>query len=192
MARLASMLCSVLFPRNQIDNAYAWNKAEVLRRRGWHWNRIVDCGFVVVAQTKCHRPHRTFSTASLTNCVQSKEACYSRHGHRTLLLECGAGGRTNADGERQIVMEYDMEHEFTVKFSLPNPDGHIDEIVGRLGEAGCDDALIGIGAPGRIALKFSREARSSEAAIASAIRDIQKAVPLAELLEVGPGFGRFP
>lgn len=85
-----------------------------------------------------------------------------------------------------------MEYEFTVKFSLPNPDGHIDEIVERLGKAGCDDALVGIGTPGRIALKFSREAKSSEAAIESAIRDVQKAVPLAELIEVGPGFGGSP
>lgn len=82
-----------------------------------------------------------------------------------------------------------MEHEFAVKFSLPKPNGHIDEIVERLGEAGCDDALVGIGTPGKIALKFSREAKSSGAAIESAIRDVQKAVPLAELIEVDPDFG---
>lgn len=75
-----------------------------------------------------------------------------------------------------------MEYKFTVKFGLPNPDD-IDEIIERLGKAGCDDALVGIGTPGRITLKFSREAKSSEAAIESAIRDVQRAVPSAELIE---------
>lgn len=84
-----------------------------------------------------------------------------------------------------------MEYEFTVKFSLPNPYD-IDEIIERLGEAGCDDALVGIGTPGGIVLKFSREAKSSEAAIEGAIRDVQRAVPLAEQIEVGPGVDGSP
>jgi predicted DNA-binding transcriptional regulator AlpA len=85
-------------------------------------------------------------------------------------------------------MEYEMEYEFTVKFKLPNADEDIDAVVERLGSTGCDDALVGIGIPGRVALKFSREAESSEAAILSAIRDVRKALPSAELIEVGPDF----
>lgn len=81
-----------------------------------------------------------------------------------------------------------MEYEFTVKFRLPSADADIDEIVERLGSAGCDDALIGVGTPGRIALKFAREAETAEDAILSAIEDVRKAVPLAELIEVGPDF----
>lgn len=81
-----------------------------------------------------------------------------------------------------------MEYEFTIKFKLPSPDEDMDEIVEKLGAAGCDDALVGVGTPGRIALKFSREAKSSEAAILSAIKDVRKAIPKAELIEVGPDF----
>ena len=54
-----------------------------------------------------------------------------------------------------------------MKFSVPE-DGagkHIE----RLGEAGCDDALIGVGRPGRIALNFDREADSAFAAVAGAV-----------------------
>lgn len=43
-----------------------------------------------------------------------------------------------------------MEYEFTLKFMLA-ADVAVDEIVERLGVAGCDDALVGIGQPGRIA-----------------------------------------
>lgn len=72
-----------------------------------------------------------------------------------------------------------MEYEFTIKFKLPHPDVDVDELVERLETAGCDDALIGMGTPGQMALKFSREAKSTQAAIQSAIRDVQKAVPFA-------------
>ena len=81
-----------------------------------------------------------------------------------------------------------MEYEFTIKFKLPGTGDDIDEVVEKLGNAGCDDALVGIGTPGRISLKFAREAKTSEAAILSAIKDVKKAVPEAELIEVGPDF----
>jgi len=45
------------------------------------------------------------------------------------------------------------EYKFTLKFSLQdNPDAYIE----KLGIEGCDDALIGIGQSGRIALNFTR------------------------------------
>lgn len=72
-----------------------------------------------------------------------------------------------------------MEYEFTIKFKLPDPDEDIDGLVGKLGAAGCGDALVGMGTPGQIALKFSREAESTQLAVESAIRDLQKAVPSA-------------
>jgi hypothetical protein len=56
------------------------------------------------------------------------------------------------------------------------------------GEVGCYDALVGIGQPGRIALNFSREADSAQAAIVSALADVKKALPGAKLIEVGPDF----
>jgi hypothetical protein len=81
-----------------------------------------------------------------------------------------------------------MEYEFTLKLKLAVDDADADEIVERLGETGCDDALVGIGQPGRIALNFTREADSAEQAIISALTDVKNAIPEAKLLEVGPDF----
>ena len=50
------------------------------------------------------------------------------------------------------------EYEFTLKFRLPTPDADPESYLPALAEAGCDDALVGIGQPGRIALDFTREA----------------------------------
>ncbi|MFL6611619.1 MAG: helix-turn-helix transcriptional regulator, partial [Pseudomonas sp.] len=58
--------------------------------------------------------------------------------------------------------------------------------VERLGEAGCDDALIGIGQPGRMALEFTRDAPDAVEAVLSALADVQRAVPSAKLIEVAP------
>ena len=79
-----------------------------------------------------------------------------------------------------------MEYEFTLKYRLSAADSDADELVERLGAAGCDDALLGVGQPGRIALDFSREARSARAAIVSALMAVKKAIPTARLVEVSP------
>jgi predicted DNA-binding transcriptional regulator AlpA len=79
-----------------------------------------------------------------------------------------------------------MEYDFTLRFHLPAGDLDTDQLVERLGEAGCDDALVGVGQPGRIALDFAREAKSAQAAIASALANVKKAVPDARLVEVSP------
>lgn len=55
-----------------------------------------------------------------------------------------------------------MEYEFTLKLKLTADQGETDTLVERLGEAGCDDAVIGIGQPGRIALNFIREGASAK------------------------------
>lgn len=81
-----------------------------------------------------------------------------------------------------------MEYEFELRFKLAGDDTDATEVVERLGEAGCDDALIGVGQPGRIALKFTREAESAKRAVISALEDVKKAVPAAKLIEVGPDF----
>lgn len=77
-------------------------------------------------------------------------------------------------------------YEFRLKFSLPVDESDMDKLVERLGEAGCDDALIGIGQPGRIALDFAREADSAFGAISSAFADIKQVVPDAKLIEASP------
>ena len=74
--------------------------------------------------------------------------------------------------------------EFSLKFSVPE-DG-VDKHIERLGEAGCDDALIGVGRPGRIALNFDRAADSAFAAVAGAVSEVRAAIPEARLIEVAP------
>ena len=79
-----------------------------------------------------------------------------------------------------------MEYIFTLKYQLADDDRDPDGLVERLGEAGCDDALIGIGQPGRLALEFTREADNADAAVRSALVDVRRAVPAARLIEVAP------
>ncbi|TWG79750.1 AlpA family transcriptional regulator [Cupriavidus gilardii J11] len=79
-----------------------------------------------------------------------------------------------------------MEYHFTLKYQLADHDRDADALVERLGAAGCDDALIGIGQPGRLALEFTREAGNAEAAVRSALADVRRAVPSASLIEVAP------
>lgn len=76
--------------------------------------------------------------------------------------------------------------EFTLLYSLPEdqPDGedHLDALF----EAGCDDAIPGIGRKGYIALEFAREADSAKAALESANQSVDAAIPGATLQEVRP------
>ncbi len=81
-----------------------------------------------------------------------------------------------------------MEYIFTLKYQLTEHDNDPDALVERLGEAGCDDALVGIGQPGRLALKFTREAESAQVAVRSALADVKRAVPSATLVEAVPDF----
>ncbi len=79
-----------------------------------------------------------------------------------------------------------MEFIFRLAYHLPDHDADADALVERLAEAGCDDALVGIGQPGRIALEFTREAASAGAALTSALADVRRAIPGARLIEAGP------
>src|SRR5690606_27543650 len=79
-----------------------------------------------------------------------------------------------------------MEYTFTLKFQLVDENGDPSELVERLGEAGCDDALVGIGRRGRLALEFTREANNAAEAVLSALRDVKQAIPSARLIEVAP------
>ncbi|MDN5872113.1 MAG: DNA-binding protein [Nitrococcus sp.] len=81
-----------------------------------------------------------------------------------------------------------MEYTFTLKYRLAEHDSDRDTLVERLGEAGCDDALVGIGQSGRLALEFTRDAAAAEAAVRSALADVQRAVPTARLVEAAPDF----
>ena len=77
-------------------------------------------------------------------------------------------------------------YDFTLTFALPedrsNPGNYLDALY----EVGCDDALVGTGNPGSIALNFSRRAKSAENAIRQAILNVQTAIPDAALIELKP------
>ena len=78
------------------------------------------------------------------------------------------------------------EFEFTLKFGLTSTPLEPDAYIERLGEEGCDDALIGVGQSGRIALQFTRVAENAFNAILSAIKDVKRAIPDAQLIEATP------
>lgn len=63
-------------------------------------------------------------------------------------------------------------YEFIV--TLAAGTEHTDELVEALFEAGCDDGSVW-SSGGRVQIGFSRESESLEAAIRSAVGDIQKA-----------------
>ncbi|OLL32753.1 DNA-binding protein [Burkholderia sp. SRS-W-2-2016] len=81
-----------------------------------------------------------------------------------------------------------MEYVFTLKYRLAAEDSDSDAVVERLGDAGCDDATVGVGQPGRLALLFSREGATAFEAVTSALKNVKRAVPSAQLVEAGPDF----
>ncbi len=78
--------------------------------------------------------------------------------------------------------------QFSLIFALPTAEESPDVYVDALYEAGCDDATIGIGRHGYIALDFDREAATASAAVESALRDVRKAIPAAKLIEASPDY----
>jgi hypothetical protein len=80
------------------------------------------------------------------------------------------------------------EYEFTLRFDISQVAADIDDCVESLGAGGCDDATIGVGIPGRLALMFARDAASAEDAVITALRDVETALPEAILFEAAPDF----
>lgn len=78
------------------------------------------------------------------------------------------------------------EYEFTLKFILQDASIDPEIFIERLGAEGCDDALVGLGQNGRIAMTFNREASSAYQAISSAICDVKHVIPDARLIEATP------
>ena len=77
-------------------------------------------------------------------------------------------------------------YDFTLTFALAERSSNPENYLDGLFEAGCDDALVGTGMPGSIALNFTRPAKSAENAIRQAVHDVQKAIPDAKLIELKP------
>jgi hypothetical protein len=80
------------------------------------------------------------------------------------------------------------EYSFTLKFNFQDSQTDPNSYIEQLYEGGCDDALIGIGKQGSIALDFIREASSAFEAISSAITNVKKVIPTAILVEASPDF----
>ena len=78
------------------------------------------------------------------------------------------------------------EYTFTLTFALGSRGTDTDALIERLGAAGCDDAVVGVGRRGRLALEFTREAENAARAVGSAVADVRAAVPDAALIEASP------
>lgn len=82
-----------------------------------------------------------------------------------------------------------MNYEFELIFEVPPTERRSSwELVEALMEAGCDDAIVGTGHPGRLALQFNRDAESAEQAMVSAIENVESAVPDVQLVEAVPDY----
>lgn len=77
-------------------------------------------------------------------------------------------------------------YEFALSFTVGGVDTDPARYLEALAEAGCTDALIGVGRMGMIGLDFSRESHSAEDAIGSAIAAVRRAIPGAVLIEASP------
>ncbi len=80
--------------------------------------------------------------------------------------------------------EKEATHNFVLVLSgVSEPDGHLED---ALFEAGCDDATLafrnGVGY-----LEFDRRARILDAAILSAVRDVERADPRLTVVRIEPG-----
>ncbi len=76
-------------------------------------------------------------------------------------------------------------YQFQLIFSL-NSNEDAEQYLDALFEAGCDDAVMGVGKIGYLAADFTRESLSSFEAIKTAIEAITQAIPHAKLIKVGP------
>lgn len=81
-----------------------------------------------------------------------------------------------------------QQYEFTLKFALPNDEYNRQNFIESLADAGCDDAIVGTGQRGRIALHFTRVGDNAFESVTSAISDVKHAIPDARLIEATPDF----
>lgn len=75
------------------------------------------------------------------------------------------------------------EFQFDVMIRLPKGNPDIEKVLDRLYEAGCDDAVVGLGTPGLLGLSFIRQGADREAVIAGAVRDALAGLPAGAVVE---------
>ena len=84
------------------------------------------------------------------------------------------------------------EYDFTLHFKLADYKADPSVYEDKLFEAGCDDALLGIGQKGYIGLDFIRTADNVIEAIYSAIENVKSAIPESELYYISPDIVSIP
>ena len=81
----------------------------------------------------------------------------------------------------------ETEFEFDLIFALPYDASDESALLYGLYEAGCDDAVVGLGAPGLVGLGFKRAGRNIEAVISATVRQVMCGLPDGAMLrEVRP------
>ncbi len=84
-------------------------------------------------------------------------------------------------------MTADTAFEFDLVVALPPKAPDEAALLDAIFEAGCDDAVIGLGASGVLALGFTRSGVDAEAVISAAVSQVLSALPNgAQLREVKP------
>lgn len=84
-------------------------------------------------------------------------------------------------------MADEVEYEFDIVVSLPKGADDEDVILDALFEAGCDDAVVGLGASGLVGLGFTRVGVDAELVISEAVKQVLAALPTgSQLREVKP------
>lgn len=78
------------------------------------------------------------------------------------------------------------DYEFTLRFQLQDENDNPEKYLDVLFEAGCDDAVVGVGSLGSISLNFTREASTASEAVKSAVQNVLFAIPSAILIELAP------
>lgn len=77
-----------------------------------------------------------------------------------------------------------MDHLFVLELDLPVGVENHEEILAQLESVGCTDALPLVGQPGKLGLEFMRQSSSMQAAVLSAIDDVQRGLPQARLVRI--------
>ncbi|MGI0482059.1 DNA-binding protein [Geminocystis sp. CENA526] len=83
---------------------------------------------------------------------------------------------------RKIEMNY---YNFSLIFDF-DTEIDIEMYLDPLYEAGCGDAIVGMGQRGSIVLDFMRESESAYQAVYSAIQQVKSVIPTAILIQVSP------
>ena len=169
-------------PNKEIENALQF--AEL---NGW---RVVPGGSHAWGRMYC--PARNDTCRCGAFCITSIWSTpRNAGGHSRLLrrvvLNCSFGHSVEDHPPRDT--EATMEYQFTLHFRLGHAAELTDADLDRLFEAGCDDATVGLGHPGQVALAFCREATSALEAIHEAATQVRIALPTAELTEASPDLG---